>query len=33
MVREVIAELLPHARRDEVGQELRRMAFRAGVSL
>ena len=33
MVREVIAELLPHARRDEVGRELRRMAFRAGVSL
>jgi len=33
MVREVVAELLAHSRRDEVGRELRRMAFRAGVSL
>ena len=27
------AELLAHARRDEMGRELRRMAFRAGASL
>jgi transcriptional regulator with XRE-family HTH domain len=33
MVREVIAELLVHSRRDAVGRELRRMAFRAGLSL
>ncbi|MGH3829787.1 MAG: helix-turn-helix domain-containing protein [Pseudonocardiaceae bacterium] len=33
MVREVLAELLAHARRNVAGRELRRMAFRAGVSL
>jgi hypothetical protein len=30
-VREVIAELLTHTRRDAVGQELRAMAYRAGL--
>jgi hypothetical protein len=30
LVREVLAELLVRARRDDVGRELRRMAFRAG---
>jgi hypothetical protein len=33
MVREVIAELLTHSRRDAMGRERRGMAFRAGVSL
>jgi hypothetical protein len=31
LVRDVLAELLTHARRDAVGRELRGMAFRAGL--
>jgi hypothetical protein len=30
-VREALAELLPHAKRDAVGRELRGMAYRAGL--
>jgi hypothetical protein len=31
LVRDVLAELLTHARRDAVGRELRGMAYRAGL--
>jgi hypothetical protein len=30
-VRDVLAELLPHAKRDTIGQKLRAMAYRAGL--